>query len=74
MPKKTQEDMIWYNKINILKPVIIIYKKLKILVESNKRVSYTISQFRKGEFHQDENKEILEKFKSMKNNQSTTII
>ena len=48
--EKTQKDIIRYSKVNTKKPMIIIYKNLKALIEDSDGVSYTIFQLRKGEF------------------------
>lgn len=53
---------------------MVVYKNLKMLVEDSNRVSHTISQLRKEEFHQDESGEILKEFEDVKDNQSTTIV
>ena len=72
--EKTQKDIIRYSKVNTKKPMIIIYKNLKALIEDSDGVSYTIFQLRKGEFCQEESGEILEEFKRVKDSQSTIIV
>lgn len=60
--------MVQYSKVNTRKLVTVVYKNLKVLVKDSDGVSYTISQLRKEEFHQDESGEILKEFKGVKDN------
>lgn len=58
--------MIRYSKINTRKLMMVVYKNLKALVEDSDGVSYTIFQLRKGEFHQEESREILKEFEGVR--------
>ena len=66
--EKTQEGIVQQGKVNARKPVTVVYKTLKVLVEDSDGVSHTIAQLRKGEFYQEESGEILEEFEGVKDN------
>ena len=66
LPKKTQEGVIRYSKINARKSATVVYKNLKALAEDSDGVSHIIFQLRKREFCQKESREILKEFEREK--------